>query len=232
MRKISDFHGRIRVGYELLNLSQNDVFLDVGCAWGYLEKKLIDTGMKNVYGIDVGEVAIKKANKDVNGAHFTLGSATKLPFKDEVFDKVSLFDVIEHIQVGGNMTAISEANRVLKKEGILVVSVPNKGFLNICQYTDIEYLSYGHGHYTKEELILLLKKSNFDVISIFIGGGMVFKILMQYIRLFFSFVNKIFHNTKTYNKINLILDNFEDWLYKNNNRNGYSLIIKAKKRVE
>lgn len=231
MRKISDIHGRLRIGYELLNISQRDVFLNVGCAWGYLEKKLIDTGMKYIYAIDVNKEGIKKANKDARGAHFVLGSATNLPFKDEVFDKLSLFDVIEHLQVGKDATAISEANRVLKKEGILVVSVPNKGFLNICQYTDIEYLSYGHRHYTQEELILLLKKSNFDVVSIFIGGEMTFKILMQYVRLFFSFLNRFFQSTKTYNKIDLILDNFEDWLYKNGNKNGYTLIIKAKKSI-
>lgn len=59
-----------------------------------------------------------------------------MPFKDEIFDKVSLFDVIEHIQVLGDMTALSEANRVLKKDGVLIISVPNKGFLNICQYAD------------------------------------------------------------------------------------------------
>lgn len=229
MKEILDIHGRVRVGYELLNLSQNDVFLDVGCAWGYIEKKLVDAGMKNIYGIDVREGAIKKANKEVNDAHFTLGSATKLPFKDEVFDKVSLFDVIEHIPVGGDMTAIVEANRVLKKNGILVVTVPNKGFLNICQYTELEYYLINHRHYSEKELTSLLRKCGFDILSICICGHAVPLILIHYIRHFFAVLNKIFHT-----RIELdVLDRIGDRMCKSNQKlgSGYHLMIKAIKVV-
>lgn len=85
-----EIRGRAKIGYENLNLSPNDMFLDIGCSMGWLDRKLIDASMKNVYAIDINEESIKEAAKNLNGAHFALGSATNLPFKDEIFDKVSL----------------------------------------------------------------------------------------------------------------------------------------------
>jgi len=84
--------------------------------------------MKKVYAVDVRSEAIRKANKEVLGAHFAMGSAIDLPFKNEIFDKVILFEVIEHIPIKGERTALSEANRILKPGGFLVISVPKTVF--------------------------------------------------------------------------------------------------------
>ena len=59
LREISDVHGRLKVAYQLLDLSQDESFLDVGCAWGYLENRLSRLGMKKVYAIDVNEARKK-----------------------------------------------------------------------------------------------------------------------------------------------------------------------------
>ena len=224
-----EIRGRAKVGYEILNLAPNEMFLDIGCSSGWLDRKLIDTGMKNVYAIDVNKKSIKEAAKNVNGAHFVLGSATNVPFKDEIFDKVSLFDVIEHIYVGGDMTALSEANRVLKKKGTLVVTVPNKGFLNVCQYADLEYWLYNHRHYSEEELISLLRKYGFDIISVCICCRAVPIILVQYIRLFLALL-RIFHIETELD----VLDRIENGVCKNNQKlkSGYNLMIKARKNAE
>jgi SAM-dependent methyltransferase len=50
------------------------------------------------------------------------GSATALPFADEVFDVVAAFDVIEHC--ASDAQALSELVRVLAPGGRLLVSVP------------------------------------------------------------------------------------------------------------
>jgi SAM-dependent methyltransferase len=154
-----------------------------------------------------------------------------LPFKDEIFDKASLFDVIEHIPMEGDMTAFSEANRILNKNGILVVTVPNKGFLNICQYTDWGYYWHNHRHYSEKELTFLLKKSGFSVVSICICCNVMPMILVLYMRLFLALLNKIFHT-----EIELkVLDRIENRICKSNQKLksgysfGYSLMIKARK---
>ena len=78
--------GSAKVGYEILDSSSNEMFLDIGCSMGWSDRKLIDAGMKNVYAIEVNKESIK----NVDGAYFALVSATNLPFKfkDRMFDKV------------------------------------------------------------------------------------------------------------------------------------------------
>ncbi len=57
---------------------------------------------------------------------FVCGDATSLPFEDNEFDAVTLFDVLEHIP--DHKKAVSEALRVLKSEGFLLVSTPNENW--------------------------------------------------------------------------------------------------------
>jgi SAM-dependent methyltransferase len=54
---------------------------------------------------------------------FVCGDARRLPFTDSVFDAVTLFDVLEHIQDDG--IAAREALRVTRPNGVVLVSTPN-----------------------------------------------------------------------------------------------------------
>lgn len=57
---------------------------------------------------------------------FICGDATNLPFDNESFDVVTMFDVIEHVP--DDRKAISEALRVLKPKGFLLISTPNENW--------------------------------------------------------------------------------------------------------
>jgi ubiquinone/menaquinone biosynthesis C-methylase UbiE len=57
---------------------------------------------------------------------FICGDATNLPFDNESFDVVTMFDVIEHVP--DHQKAISEALRVLKPKGFLLISTPNENW--------------------------------------------------------------------------------------------------------
>ena len=57
------------------------------------------------------------------GVKFVVGDATNLQFDDGRFDLVSMFDLLEHIN--DDERAISEALRVLKPMGVLLVSTPH-----------------------------------------------------------------------------------------------------------
>ncbi|NUN66289.1 class I SAM-dependent methyltransferase [Pseudanabaena biceps] len=54
---------------------------------------------------------------------FVCGDATQLPFPDNSFDAVTMFDVLEHIP--DDRRAVAEAFRVLKPNGFLMVSTPD-----------------------------------------------------------------------------------------------------------
>ena len=55
---------------------------------------------------------------------FNITSICNLPFKDDSFDKILCLDVLEHIE--NDFLACSEFSRVLKKQGTLIIHVPQK----------------------------------------------------------------------------------------------------------
>lgn len=95
---------------------------------------------------------------------FICGDATDLPFEDHTFDAVTLFDVLEHIP--NDAKAISEALRVLRPGGYLLLSTPNehwqfpyyKLMTSICPAENEVMAEWGHVRrgYTAKELDALL----------------------------------------------------------------------------
>lgn len=57
---------------------------------------------------------------------FICGDATALPFHDSTFDAITMFDVLEHVPE--HDLAVTEALRVLKSGGYLLVSTPNENW--------------------------------------------------------------------------------------------------------
>mgnify|MGYP000352322874 CR=1 FL=1 len=99
--------------------------LDIGCGIGIYSEKFFKEGAE-VYGIDIDPENIEKAKKIFPGIHFEIAQAEKLPFKDNFFDVVFLHEVLEHVE--DDKKAISEALRVLKPGGKIIIFVPNRLF--------------------------------------------------------------------------------------------------------
>ncbi len=89
--------------------------LDIGFV-DYPNKFLI-----NPIGVDVQDVSTLPSNY-IRAYRVNLNTQ-KLPFKNEFFDTVILSDVIEHVENASFV--LRECNRVLKKNGKLIVSIPN-----------------------------------------------------------------------------------------------------------
>ena len=70
--------------------------------------------------IDMSASAIEKLR--AGGGIAQRGEAGDLPFSDGRFDLVCAFDVVEH--VGDDRKVFAELSRVLKDDGILIISVP------------------------------------------------------------------------------------------------------------
>ncbi|MDI6807226.1 MAG: class I SAM-dependent methyltransferase [Candidatus Aenigmarchaeota archaeon] len=87
--------------------------LDVGCEGGTLHKLIERDG---VYGMDI---RIKKYKKGV-----VQGDAQSIPFKDNSFDTVIAGELIEHLVNPEKF--LRESNRILRKNGILIITTPNK----------------------------------------------------------------------------------------------------------
>lgn len=99
-------------------------FLDVGCGTGMFLRELGRHGI--AYGVDASEQALSYCR--LKGAErVVLADAGSLPFEDGKFSIVFLLDVIEHLD--DDLGALSEAFRVCRAGGAVVVSVPAFGFL-------------------------------------------------------------------------------------------------------
>ncbi|MFH1439229.1 MAG: class I SAM-dependent methyltransferase [Candidatus Woesearchaeota archaeon] len=96
--------------------------LDIGVADGLMLSRLNNIFKFNkAIGIDMSEELIK-LNKDRN-ITLEIGNAENLHFDNDTFDVIVACAVIEHINNPNDM--LSECYRVLKKDGILIITTPN-----------------------------------------------------------------------------------------------------------
>jgi ubiquinone/menaquinone biosynthesis C-methylase UbiE len=102
--------------------------LEVGCGAGrYLRAFQHYRPDLELYGCDISQVALEEARSaDATGrADYRLGDALNLPYDDNGFDIVVLFDVFEHVSDVGR--AADEVARVLKPGGMFHCFVPCEG---------------------------------------------------------------------------------------------------------
>ncbi len=100
--------------------------LDAGCGVGWGTVVLASAGASRAVGVDIDREAIENARARAGEkAEFVQGDLSALPFENDTFDLVVSFEAIEH--VGDPERAFDEMRRVLKPDGILAISSPNKG---------------------------------------------------------------------------------------------------------
>jgi len=107
------------------NYTKSKKVLDIACGSGYGSEILIDQGAKYVVGSDISKETIDYAKKQYQKENikFILNDIKKLDFPDEEFDCIVSFETLEHVK--DQDIVISELKRVLKKDGILIISTPN-----------------------------------------------------------------------------------------------------------
>ncbi len=128
--------GRAKIAYKFLNPMPNDSILDVGCAQGYFERYFLIGKVSKVKGVDINLKAIEYCSKKDGKEYYLHCAAEKLPFQDNEFDKVLCLDTLEHVD--DEVKTISEIRRVLRPNGLLVLSVPND-FLNFMDLSNIKF---------------------------------------------------------------------------------------------
>jgi 2-polyprenyl-3-methyl-5-hydroxy-6-metoxy-1,4-benzoquinol methylase len=104
--------------------------LDVGCSYGSLAYNLYKAGYKNVHGIDPEKEFVEKGKESYKeiADNLSVFDGAHIPYPDDTFDVVLMFDVIEHIPHIQDF--LKEVRRILKPGGSFVFQTPNK-YLNI-----------------------------------------------------------------------------------------------------
>jgi SAM-dependent methyltransferase len=100
--------------------------LDVACGAGY-GSALLAHKCQRVTGVDISADAIEHAKvryAALASLEFRQGDCAALPFPDASFDAVVSFETIEHIEAQERF--LDEMGRVLRPEGLLILSSPNR----------------------------------------------------------------------------------------------------------
>lgn len=106
---------------------KDKVVLDIACGSGYGSDYLMKNGASKVIGVDISEESVNycknKYNKD--NLRFAIGSVVNIPVEDNSVDVIVSFETIEHVGGEDQIVFMKEIKRVLKKDGILLISTPN-----------------------------------------------------------------------------------------------------------
>lgn len=115
--------------------------LDVGCGRGEILRHCMAREVE-VFGIDYAEVAVRMSRDVIEAtqkeladeeqsikAGVCLSDAKKLPFPDRYFDRVLMFDVVEHLHPWELQESMVEIRRVLRDDGMFIIhTAPNRWY--------------------------------------------------------------------------------------------------------
>jgi len=143
---------------------RNGRILDIGC--GTYPYFLTSTNFKQKYGIDPSVNLNLSKNKNTSLLKEKIGEK-KIPFRDNFFDVVIMLAVFEHIDSGKINFVLSEIKRVLKKEGMLIITTPSPWsdkLLHLMGEVGLissEEIHEHKTHYSMGEIVDILKESGF-----------------------------------------------------------------------
>jgi len=142
----SEHYIRYIAGQELV---KGKTVLDIASGSGYGTKILAETA-KKVYGVEIDKKSVEYAQNKYGASNieFKVGDGENIPLPNESVDVVITYETIEHIK--NYKKFVEEMSRVLKKDGLAIVSTPN----------DLEFAEGNHFHlheFAEKELNYLLK---------------------------------------------------------------------------
>lgn len=127
---------------------KNSRVLDIACGGGY-GSDLLAQKLKYVIGIDISEEAVMYSSKKYirDNLHFLVGDVSNIPLDDCSVDGIVSFETIEHVDEQMQIEFLKESKRILRDDGIFVVSCPNKPIAS-----DFAYKLWGYKNiYHKKE---------------------------------------------------------------------------------
>lgn len=110
---------------EMVSPKTGDCILDAGCGSGYISLELGKAPTIVAFDIFPDPVKVAKESLTQLGYDglFVVCSATSLPFRSNVFDKVLLSSVLQHTKVPCEV--LEDIHRVLNAVGVFVINVPS-----------------------------------------------------------------------------------------------------------
>ena len=138
------------------DLVKDKVVLDIACGTGY-GSEILSQNAKYVYGVDISKETIDYCNENYkrDNLSYMEGSISEIPIENNSIDAIVSFETIEHVTEELQEQFLREIPRVLKEDGILIISTPDKKiYSDIPKYTNEFHIK----EFYKEEFKNFLSK--------------------------------------------------------------------------
>ena len=143
---------KIDIVFEVINLKENDVVLDVGCGTGILDKRINYITRSKVVGLDISDKMLEVAKKKNDIDDIIYINQSFYDYNEGGFDKIIIYNAYPHFVL---LEEFKEAlYRNLKKEGLFL----------ICHSLSRERLNEHHKYLSKDisrDLFDVNKESSF-----------------------------------------------------------------------
>lgn len=107
-------------------IDPNDVVLDIGCGEGIITSMIAEKAI-NTIGCDYCDDTIKEARIRYPNVKFMQSNVTSLKFDSNYFTKVNFTEVAEHLLPIQLENTLEEIVRVLRLDGVLLITTPITG---------------------------------------------------------------------------------------------------------
>lgn len=155
---------RRSLSFDLLNkfgLVAGCRHLDIGCGTGQNLRLLEQLRPSLTVGVDLSPIALSYARKACPCCPLVrLDLNQSLPFPDKSFDVATIFNVLYHAWIKNDLDVLKEAGRVLKPDGLLLVTEP--AFQVLAREVDIADMAARR--YRLRPFVELLRAAGFDVL--------------------------------------------------------------------
>ena len=159
-------------GLKHLNISPDDVILDIGCGGGMNINRMAQ-GAKKVYGVDYSIESVnlsKEVNEDLikeGRVEVHEGNVMDLPFEDNSFDIVTAFETVYFWP--DIVKSFGEVKRVLKPGGMFLIGCEANGTNNLAMkfFDKVIDMTF----YEDKDLVGFLKSNDFKDVTVYLRDG-------------------------------------------------------------
>lgn len=145
-----------RLVHRYLEPSGKTKFLEIGCGTGDFIQRIAQDEKLEITGSEIYLKGLAYAKKKLPNVEFVQFDMTQGKIGEQ-FHIITAFDVLEHIE--NDNAGLSNISQMLKKGGVLIVSVPQHMFL----WSKLDEIVKHKRRYSRRELVAKLRANDFDI---------------------------------------------------------------------
>ncbi len=163
---------RLKIFKDLFQGKKIDTFIDLGARDGYMTQQLLNGKEQNVMCVDADTNALELCKKRLGTNICTLHSDLNYPLhiENNDYDVVFSGETLEHLYCPENL--VSEAQRILKPDGVFIGSTPNalkleKRLMYFFGHDPKDFSDTMHFQYFSKKSLTKLLQKHFKTVKIY-----------------------------------------------------------------